>query len=147
MKLIALFLLNTQLLLFQVNPTSINSYITGFDTSCIVARNPHSYNVNYIFELSPGNECIDRSRDLKLWLPIPKEWDSQKAVEIISVDPEPLLQYEDPEHGNKMYYWDFGKLPAKSTYQVSLKYRFEALGTHLEINPDNILCNDNLCPG
>ena len=133
-----LCLLNTQLLLSQVNLISFNSNIAKLDTSQIVSRNPHVYNVNYIFELSPDNESIDRSKDLKLWLPVPREWDSQRAVEIISVDPEPLAQYEDPEHGNKMFYWDFGKLPVKSTYQVSLKYRFEALGTHLEINPDYI---------
>jgi hypothetical protein len=69
---------------------------------------------------------------------IPREWHSQKAVKIISVQPSPHAEYEDPEHGNKMFYWDFGKLPARSTYQVSLKYRFEALVTHPEIDPKNI---------
>jgi hypothetical protein len=40
---------------------------------------------------------IDRAKDLKLWLPLPREWDSQKAVQILSIDPPPDGTYEDPE--------------------------------------------------
>ena len=77
-------------------------------------------------------------KTLRLWIPVPREWDSQKAVEIISIDPKPYSTYKDPEHGNKMLYWDFGKGPIKAAYQVSVRYRFEAFETHAEVTPDNI---------
>lgn len=67
----------------------------------IIYRNPRVYNVDYSFELVLDPNKINRAKDLKLWLPIPREWDSQKAVKIISVEPEPHAKYEDPEYGKE----------------------------------------------
>ena len=69
-----------------------------FAESGIIYRNPRVYNVDYSFELVPDPNNIDRAKDLKLWIPIPREWDSQKAVKIISVEPEPHGKYVDPEY-------------------------------------------------
>lgn len=106
--------------------------------SKIIYRNPRVYNVDYTFELCPDKDSIDPSKDLKLWIPVPREWDSQKAVKIISVEPEPHVTYEDPEHGNKIYYWDFGKVPAKDTYKVKIKYRTEVFEVFSDIDPEEI---------
>jgi hypothetical protein len=68
----------------------------------IIYRNPQVFNITYSFELFPDSGKIDRDKDLKLFLPIPREWDSQKVVKIISVTPPPHATYEDPEYGNPM---------------------------------------------
>jgi transglutaminase-like putative cysteine protease len=125
-------------LVAQKNKSSDHPKLKESTSPGIIYRNPRVYNVDYTFELCPEQNNIDRSKDLKLWIPVPREWDSQKAVKIISVDPKPYSTYKDPEHGNKMLYWDFGKKPIKTSYQVSIQYRFEAFETHAEVTADNI---------
>lgn len=104
----------------------------------LIYRNPRVYNVEYSLELFPDPNKIDRSKDLKLWVPIPREWDSQKAVKIISAEPAPHARYVDPEYGNPMFFWDFGKEPEKSSYKVHLKYRSEQYDVHSNIDPNRI---------
>ncbi|MFH0960855.1 MAG: transglutaminase domain-containing protein, partial [Pseudomonadota bacterium] len=106
--------------------------------SGIVYRNPRVYNVDYTFELCPEKDSIDRSKDLKLWIPVPREWDSRKAVKIVSVNPPPHAEYEDPEHGNRMLFWDFGKEPEKPSYRVDIKFRLESYETHAEVDPEHV---------
>ncbi len=106
--------------------------------SGIIYRNPRVYNVDYSFELIPDPAKIDRSKDLKLWLPIPREWDSQKAVNIISVQPPPHAEYEDPEYGNRMLFWDFGNEPEKASYKVNIKFRLESYEVHEEVDHEQI---------
>ena len=104
----------------------------------IIYRNPRVYNVEYSFEMFPDPNKLDRSKDLKLWIPIPREWDSQKAVKIISVQPEPHARYVDPEYGNPMLFWDFGKDPERTSYKVHLKYRSEQYDVHSNIDTNRI---------
>jgi len=96
------------------------------------------YNVDYSFELFPDPNNIDRAKDLKLWIPIPREWDSQKAVRIISVEPKPHAEYTDPEHGNQMLFWDFGKGPEKSSYKVHIDYRLECYEMRADVDPNKV---------
>ena len=107
-------------------------------TAEIIYRNPRVYNVNYRFELSPDPEKINRTEDLKLWIPVPREWESQKAVKIISIEPKPHAEYTDPEHGNRILFWDFGREPEKSLYVVNLKYRLKVYEIHAEVEPGHI---------
>ena len=104
----------------------------------IVYRNPRVYNVDYSFEMSPDPNTIDRAKDLKVWIPIPREWDSQKAVKIISVQPEPHAKYIDPEYGNPMLFWDFGKEPEKPSYKANIKYRLESYNVSVEVDPERV---------
>jgi transglutaminase-like putative cysteine protease len=114
---------------------SNDSSFTSPGSLGIIYRNPRIYNVDYSFELIPDPTKIDPSKDLKLWLPIPREWDSQKAVKIISIQPSPHATYEDPEHGNPMLYWDFGKEPERSSYKVELRCRLKSYEVQAEIDP------------
>jgi len=104
----------------------------------IVYRNPRVYNVEYSVELSPDPNTIDRSKDLKLWVPIPREWDSQKAVKIISVQPEPHARYVDPEYGNPMLFWDFGKRPEQTTYTANIRFRLESYEVSVKVDPNRV---------
>lgn len=104
----------------------------------VIYRNPRVYNVDYSFELVPDSNKIDRAKDLKLWIPIPREWDSQKAVKIVSVEPEPHAKYVDPEYGNPMLFWDFGKEPEQPSYKVDIKFRLESYEIHAEVDPERV---------
>ena len=106
--------------------------------SGIVYSNPRVYNVDYCFEMTPDPNEIDRARDLKLWIPIPREWDSQKAVKIISVEPEPHARYVDPEYGNPMLFWDFGKEPEQPSYKVDIKFRLESYDVSVKVDPNRV---------
>jgi len=100
--------------------------------------NPRVYNIEYSFEMFPEPNKIDRAKDLKLWIPIPREWDSQKAVKIISVQPEPHAKYIDPEYGNPILFWDFGQRPEKSSYKVDIKYSLESYYIEVNIDPERV---------
>lgn len=112
----------------------INTVIES--SSKITYRNPRVYNVDYSFELFLDSAKIDRAKDLKLWIPIPRNWDSQKGVKIISVQPPPHAEYEDPEHGNRMFFWDFGKEPEKSSYKVDITFLLESYEVQAEVHPE-----------
>ena len=104
----------------------------------ITYRNPRVYNVDYSFEMVPDPNNIDRAKDLKVWIPIPREWDSQKAVKIISVQPEPHARYVDPEYGNPMLFWHFGKEPEQPCYKVDIKFRLESYDVSVEVDPERV---------
>ena len=111
---------------------------SGSEHKGVIYRNPRVYNIECSFEMFPDPNKIDRGKDLKLWVPIPREWDSQKAVKIISVEPEPHAKYVDPEYGNPMLFWDFGKEPEKHSYKVNIKYRLEQYEVHSNVDPNRI---------
>lgn len=108
------------------------------DQTGIIYRNPRPLNITYSFELAPDPKKIDRAKDLKLWLPIPCEWDSQKSVKILSVNPPAHALYEDPEYGNRILFWDFGKEPEQASYKVEIKVRFISYEIHAEVDPEHI---------
>ena len=135
---VALFLLDPPILLPQESPVSVDSYSTRLDSSNVSYRNPRVYNVQMSFEIFPDSAKINRDKDLKVWMPIPREWDSQKNVQIISIRPEPHSRYTDPEYGNKIFYWDFGKFPEKSSYQVNIKVRIVSYEIYTMIDSSKI---------
>jgi hypothetical protein len=118
-------------LLFFV--TSCSSNQTG-----IIYSNSRVYNVDFSFEMVPDPNKIDRAKDLKVWLPMPREWDSQKSVDIFYVQPEPDARYVDPEYGNSIFYWDFGKEPEKPSYKVDVKFRLESYDVKVEVDPNRV---------
>ena len=116
----------------------------GKASARIIYRNPRAYNVDYTFELCPNPNTIDRSRDLKLWIPVPREWASQKAVCILSVEPKPHAKYTDPERGNRMFFWDFGKEPEDTSYEVNITFSLKSYEVHAEVDPNDIGSYDTL---
>ena len=100
--------------------------------------NPRPYNATYIFELEPNPATIDRVKDLKVWVPLPREWDSQKAVTIVSIDPPPLATFVDPVFGNRIAFWDFGAVPTQAVYTAAIKFRLEAYDMRAEVEPAQV---------
>jgi transglutaminase-like putative cysteine protease len=101
-------------------------------------RNPVPRTFEYTFELAPDPAKINRSEDLKLWIPAPREWDSQKNVRLLSVEPPPHATFEDPENGIPILFWDFGKVPEAAVYKVKMRYRLESYEVHSEIDPKQV---------
>ena len=73
-----------------------------------------------------------------MWLPVPREWDSQKAVTIASVHPEPHARYVDPEYGNTIFFWDFGKMAEQPAYRVDMSFRLESYDVDVEVDPARV---------
>jgi transglutaminase-like putative cysteine protease len=139
---LTLFLLDFPILLSQDITIFVSSDITIFDSSHVIYRNPRVYNVQISFEIFPDSAKINRDQDLKVWIPIPREWDSQKNVQIVSIQPEPYSQHIDPEYGNKIFYWDFGKYPVKPSYQVNIQARLLSYEVLTRIDSSNIKSYD-----
>ena len=89
-------------------------------------RNPVPRTFEYTFELAPDPGKINRREDLKLWIPVPREWDSQKNVRILSVEPPPHATFEDPEHHLPICFWDFGNVAEAAVYTVRICYRLDS---------------------
>jgi len=136
--IVVLSLSNLQVLLSQESPGFSNYYKTRLDSSYVSYRNPRVYNVEMSYEITPDPAKIDRDQDLKVWIPIPREWDSQKNVQIVSIQPEPHSQFTDPEYGNKIFYWDFGKYPIKPSYKVNIQVRLLSYEVYTMIDSSNI---------
>jgi tetratricopeptide (TPR) repeat protein len=100
----------------------------------ITYQDPRIYNLDIVFEMKPDYSRIDRDKDLKLWMPLPREWDSQKNVQIISVEPDPHSQFTDPEYGNTIIYWDFGKYPETPVLKARIQVRLLSYSINAEID-------------
>lgn len=137
-----LFLLNIPNVLSQDSTQFVSSNITRFDSSHIIYQNPRVYNVQISFEINPNPSKIDKGRDLKVWIPIPREWNSQKNVRIISVKPKPYSQYIDPDYGNEIFYWDFGKYPVNSSYKIKITARLLSYEVEAMIDSSDIIPYD-----
>lgn len=104
----------------------------------VIYKNPVTYNAEISFEIAPDLKIADREQNLKVWIPIPREWDSQMDVQILSVHPEPNAQYTDSEYGNIIYYWDFAKYPVKPSYKVTIQVKLLSYEVHTMIDSSNI---------
>jgi transglutaminase-like putative cysteine protease len=138
------FIIVTALIYYPSNANSVENKFSTDSTSDrstkigVIYSNPRVYNVEMSFEIIPDPAEIDRDQDLKVWIPISREWDSQKNVQIVSIQPKPQSQYTDPEYGNKIFYWDFGKYPVKPSYQVIIQARLLSYAVHTIIDSSNI---------
>ncbi len=114
--------------------TSIFIISANLSVAQLTYQNPRVYNLDISFEMKPDYSRIDRDKDLKLWMPLPREWDSQKNVQIISIEPDPHSQFTDPEYGNTMLYWDFGEHPETPVLKVKIKVRLLSYSVNAEID-------------
>ena len=135
---VALFLLDPPILFSQERPDFVYSNIARLDSSYIIYQNPRIYNVEMSFEIIPNPAHINKDQDLKVWIPIPREWDSQKNVKIVFIQPKTHTQFTDPEYGNKIFYWDFGKYPERPSYQVNIKARLLSYEIQTKIDSSDV---------
>lgn len=71
-------------------------------------------------------------------MPIPREWDSQKAVQIESITPAPESISEDQDYGNKMAYFRPGVINAGESREFTIQYSFVFYETHARVDPEKV---------
>jgi hypothetical protein len=78
----------------------------------------------------PSDEPI-----LYTW-PVPKEWSTQRVVEILLVDPPPEREVIERFHGSLLYQWN---LPGDEETEIVVQFRWRALSENLSLDPAKVL--------
>lgn len=60
--------------------------------------------------------------------------------------PPPLATSEDPECGNRMTFWDFGKCPETNIYRLQVRLRLEAYDVEAAVDPAKVGAYDRTTP-
>jgi transglutaminase-like putative cysteine protease len=95
--------------------------------------NPQKYSVEY--EVTIKNDGFTPT-DIRLYLPVPGEWEAQKDLKINQVTPEPQSQRAEKNSGNAMIYWQLSGSPKKNTTEsFNLNFDLTAYETITNIDP------------
>jgi transglutaminase-like putative cysteine protease len=95
-----------------------------------------SFRIRYTATLVNIDSRMDR---VVVYLPIPREWDSQKAVQIEEIDPKPTSLNEDSDYGNKMAYFLLPNgIPGNQSREFTIQYTFTFYQTHVVVDPARI---------
>lgn len=98
--------------------------------------NPQSYSVEY--KVTFINDGFTPT-DVRLYLPVPSEWDAQQDLTITGITPDPTAREIDPVNGNEMAYWQFSGTPASGEIaDFTLTFEFTAYETVTYIDPDQV---------
>jgi transglutaminase-like putative cysteine protease len=77
--------------------------------------------------------------DVRLYLPLPVEWDAQKELNIVEITPEPDSQTTAEPSGNAMLYWQLKQTPKKNTTkEIILDFTLTAYETNTQIDPASV---------
>ena len=97
---------------------------------------PQQYSVTYVVTVRNGSFT---PTDVRLYLPVPSEWEAQQDLEITKVDPEMTAREMDQNNNNEMVYWKFSGTPAAGeTQRFTLAFEFTAFETVTNIDPEKI---------
>jgi hypothetical protein len=97
---------------------------------------PQKYSVKYSVII---NNTGFSPTDIRLYLPLPAEWDAQKELKIAAIAPEPKSKAAEPVSGNSMLYWQLLKTPKKgSAAEFTLNFEFTAYETNTNIDPASV---------
>ena len=94
-----------------------------------------SFRIKYTVTILTMNSTMDR---LQAYLPVPREWDSQKEVRIEETSPNPTSINEDPDYSNKMAYFLLTNIPRDQSRNFSIQYSFTFHETHIRIDPATV---------
>jgi transglutaminase-like putative cysteine protease len=98
---------------------------------------PQKYQVDYNVAIHNLDFAMN---DLRVYLPIPGEWEAQKDVHIVEILPQPAHQGVEATTGNAMLYWHpSGSALLQGDANFSLQFTFTAYETVTKIDPGAIL--------
>jgi transglutaminase-like putative cysteine protease len=98
--------------------------------------NPQAYSVEYKVVISNGGFSLT---DLRLYLPIPGEWEAQKDLKINQVSPDPQSQETEKNSGNAMVYWQRHGTPKKNSSETfMLSFDLTSYETITNIDPTTV---------
>jgi transglutaminase-like putative cysteine protease len=73
----------------------------------------------------------------KVWMPLPRDWNTQRDITILSLEPEPTDVFVEPLNGNRIVFWE-ADLEQGQTYTFAEELEISVLGTKWHIDEDNI---------
>lgn len=77
--------------------------------------------------------------DIRLYLPLPSEWDAQKDLKINQISPEPKSQQAEEKSGNTMIYWQLNGFPKNGTTEkFTLDFDLTAYEINTNIDPSTV---------
>ncbi len=98
--------------------------------------NPQQYSI--IYSVAIHNRGFSPS-DIRLYLPMPGEWDAQKELRIGDISPAPQSQKMDEKTGNGVIYWRLQSIPKKNSSEIfTLPFDLTAYETNTYINPATV---------
>ena len=97
--------------------------------------NPRTYRISYTATIVNIDSTMDR---VQIYLPLPREWESQKNVQIESVTPKPNSINVETEYGSKMAYFELYDVRPGQSREFTAQYTFTFYETHMTIDPSKI---------
>jgi transglutaminase-like putative cysteine protease len=94
-----------------------------------------SFRIKYTVTIVTMNSTMDR---LQVYLPVPREWDSQEAVQIEQISPKPTSVDEDHDYGNKMAYFQLFDIPRGQSLDFTIQYSFTFHEIHTHVDPAKV---------
>ena len=94
-----------------------------------------SFRIEYTVTIVTMNSTMDK---LQVYLPVPREWDSQNAVQIEEISPKPTSINEDPDYANKMAYFLLSNVPRGQSRNFTVQYSFTFHETHTRVDPAKV---------
>ena len=70
-------------------------------------------------------------------MPLPREWDTQRDVSIVSLEPEPTDVFTEPVNGNRVVFWEVD-LQQGQAHTFAEEFEISLLGTRWQIDEHNI---------
>lgn len=100
-------------------------------------ENPKKYSITYTVTI---NNTAFSPSDIRLYLPLPAEWESQRNLKIGEISPKPESQETEKSSGNSMLYWRLKGTPKKNaTAEFVLHFDLTAYETNTNIDPASVL--------
>lgn len=123
--LLLAFILTPQIFGMVAGTIGVSAETTGY-----------SFRIRYTATFTNIDSVMDR---VVVYLPVPRDWDSQKSVQIESITPKPFAINEDPDYGNKMAYFllPYG-IPRNQSREFTIEYTFEFHETHIQVDPAKV---------
>ncbi len=77
---------------------------------------------------------------LRFWSAAIREYQNQKNIHNVSIEPEPTDRFPDPENGNHILYWDFSPhLTVGDTIVIKRRFSYSTYDFAPKINPDSVM--------
>jgi len=122
------------LLALMMSPLILSVFAGTSSVAADVDGTP--FRIRYTATLKNVNSEMDR---VVVYLPVPREWDSQKSVQIESFYPQPNSITEDPDYGNKMAYFLLPSgIPSNQSREFTIQYTFTFYETHIQVDPARV---------
>jgi len=97
--------------------------------------NPQRFRIRSTVTIVNINSTMDR---LQVYLPVPREWASQRNVSIERIEPTPTMISTDPIYGNGIAYFLLNNVPKHSSWNFTIQYTFTFYETHIQVDPAKV---------